>query len=164
MQDNNFPIFFYRPSPLNLSFHFQSNKKISMRKFSLMAFLIATSIFGTAQIKRIPTDNKANSDSSKHAFSTDSSILNRNVFLKELKLTREQQLKLKEIKNATSDSIDRINNDPGINEKDKKLSFRKIRMQELQTIKTLLSPEQFEKFKARLGDKRKMTIKGKQTE
>ena len=164
MQDNNFPIFFYRPSPLNLSFHFQSNMKISMRKFSLMAFLIATSILGTAQIRRIPANNKATSDSSKHALSTDSSQLDRNVFLKELNLTREQQLKLKEIKNATIDSTDRINNDPGMNEKDKKLSIRKIRMQELQTIKTLLSPVQFEKFKARLGDKRKMTIKGNLTE
>ncbi|MEI7472816.1 MAG: hypothetical protein WCJ85_11190 [Chitinophagaceae bacterium] len=129
-----------------------------------MAFLIATSILGTAQIRRIPANNKATSDSSKHALSTDSSQLDRNVFLKELNLTREQQLKLKEIKNATIDSTERINNDPGMNEKDKKLSIRKIRMQELQTIKTLLSPEQFEKFKARLGDKRKMTIKGKQTE
>ncbi len=135
-----------------------------MRKYPLLAFLLCVSFFTIAQIRRIPTPIKSNSDSNNHSFATDSTKLNRAAFLKDLNLTREQQIKLKEIKNESSASIDQINNDAGLSDKEKKISTRKIRMGELQTVKTLLSPEQFEKFKAHLNENRKRPITGNDAE
>jgi Spy/CpxP family protein refolding chaperone len=68
--------------------------------------------------------------------------------LKDLDLTREQQIKIKEIIQASKSTKDAIENNTQVTEPEKKKQLRTMQKEQLQKIQAILTPEQREKFKA----------------
>lgn len=108
----------------------------------VLVFLLSAGT-ASAQIERKPvvkadsaeTSTKADKQSRKERF-------------RELDLTREQMGKLKEIGRANKAAKDAIGNNESLTEADKKKQIRELQKAQLEKIQAILTPEQFEKFKA----------------
>ena len=68
--------------------------------------------------------------------------------LKDLDLTREQKMKLKEIREANKTAKDAIENNTQLSEQEKKKQLRTLQKEQAQKVQAILTPEQREKFKA----------------
>lgn len=68
--------------------------------------------------------------------------------MKDLDLTREQQIKMKEIIQANKSAKDAIENNTRLSDQDKKKELRELQKAQLQKLQAILTPEQREKFKA----------------
>lgn len=68
--------------------------------------------------------------------------------MKDLDLTREQKIKLKEIIQANKSAKEAIENNKLLTEPEKKKQLRTLQKEQLQKIQAILTPEQREKFKA----------------
>lgn len=118
-----------------------------MRTVLVFSVFLSITFSASAQIERkqvaMQTDssqtavknNKADNKSRKERF-------------RELDLTREQMGKLKEIGRANKAAKEAIENNESLPEADKKKQIRELQKAQLEKIQAILTPEQFEKFKA----------------
>ena len=73
---------------------------------------------------------------------------NRKDLLKELNLTREQKIKLKDIRQANMAKKEAIENNSQLSDAEKKTQLRGLQKEQAQNIQNILTDEQKEKFKA----------------
>lgn len=116
-------------------------------KIYLLAFALSVfSISASAQIERKPV---ARTDSSQ-AINADGKPdkQNRKERMKELDLTKEQKSKMKELRLSGKAAKDAIENNTQLSAAEKKKQSRELQKAQLAKMQTILTPEQFEKFKA----------------
>lgn len=110
----------------------------------LFSFLLF-SFFASAQVERKP----AKADSA----ATTSSVNKMNKQskkdrMKELDLTKEQKLKMKEIRQSGKAKRESIENNTSLTEPEKKKQLRALQIEQAQKIQEILTDEQKAKFKA----------------
>lgn len=121
--------------------------KITHMKIPTIIFtLLLTSFFASAQIERKPTVVKADSAT---AVSPNQPMdkQNRRDRLKDLDLTREQQGKLKEIRQSSQAAKQAIENNTQLTDAEKKKQLRALQKDQAQKIQSILTEEQKVKFR-----------------
>ncbi|MBL0183251.1 MAG: hypothetical protein IPP96_13505 [Chitinophagaceae bacterium] len=109
-------------------------------------FFLLPSMISVAQIERKPSPSKqADSALSQPG----NSMNNRKDLLKDLDLTREQKIKLKEIRQANMAKKEAIENNSQLSEEEKKKQFRELQKEQAKNVQAILTDEQKEKFKAK---------------
>jgi len=114
-----------------------------MKITGIVLILSLTACTSIAQIERKPA---VKADSAQTAGNTDKQ--SRKERFRELNLTREQKGKLKEAMQANKAAKEAIENNTQLTDADKKKQIRELQKAQVQKIQAILTPEQFEKFKA----------------
>ena len=118
-----------------------------MKTYIISITFLLGSLYSSAQIQRdvvakVDTISFSSSDKNKN------DKISRKDRFKELDLTREQKVKMKEIMQSGKASKDAIENNAQLSEQDKKKQLRELQKAQMQKIQGILTPEQVEKFKA----------------
>ena len=109
--------------------------------------ILFSNLISNAQIKREPAvTSKTDTISFSSANTTEK--MNRKDRLKELELTREQKIKLKEIRQSNQAAKAAIENNTGLSEEEKKKQIRTLQKEQAQKVQAILTEEQKAKFKA----------------
>lgn len=117
-----------------------------MKRFLFLLLFIQISLAAVAQIQRKPAPAVASKDSA--AISAQSPATNkRKELLKELDLSKEQKLKLRAIHQAAQAKKDAISNDDKLTEAEKKTRLRQLRMEQADSLMSILDEKQKAKFK-----------------
>ena len=74
--------------------------------------------------------------------------MSRKERFKELDLTREQKVKMKEIMQSGKAAKEAIENNTQLSDQDRKKQMRELQKSQMQKMQAILTPEQIEKFKA----------------
>lgn len=114
-----------------------------MKIKGIVLILSFTACTANAQVERKPV---VRADSAQTAGNTDKP--SRKERFRELNLTREQKGKLKEVMQANKAAKEAIENNAQLSDADKKKQIRELQMAQVQKIQAILTPEQFEQFKA----------------
>lgn len=101
----------------------------------------------SAQIERKPALIKTDSVQAVRS-GTEADQQSRKDRLKELDLSREQKMKLKEIREANKTAKEAIENNTQLTEQDKKKQLRTLQKEQAKQVQAILTPEQREKFKS----------------
>ena len=118
-----------------------------MKSSLIVLIVLLTAVTASAQIEKKSTVIKM--DSAQAAVSDNKpDNQNRKERLKELDLTREQKVKMKEIMQSGKAAKDAIENNAQLSDQDKKKQMRELQKSQMQKIQAILTPEQVEKFKA----------------
>ena len=113
----------------------------------VLLFLLA-SLFSAAQIERKPIAAVKTDSTSVASASGTNEKMNRKDRLKELDLTKEQKIKLKEIRQGNQAAKSAIENNTRLSEEEKKKQIRALQKEQAQKVQTILTEEQKAKFKA----------------
>lgn len=118
-----------------------------MRTAVVFLILSGTAFTATAQIERKPVTMQIDSSQSvvKHNKADNKSRKER---FRELDLSREQKGKLKEIGQANKAAKAAIENNESLTDVEKKKQIHALQKSSLEKIQAILTPAQFEKFKA----------------
>lgn len=109
-------------------------------------FFLLPSMISVAQIERKPSPSKQEDSALSQP---SNSMNNRKDLLKDLDLTREQKIKLKEIRQANMAKKEAIENNSQLSEEEKKKQFRELQKEQAKNVQAILTDEQKEKFKAK---------------
>lgn len=112
----------------------------------LFSFLLF-SVFASAQIERKPAITKADSASTTSS-SGKMNKQSKKDRIKDLDLTKEQKMKMREIKQSGKATKESIENNTSLSEEDKKEQLRALQIEQAQKIQEILTDEQKAKFKA----------------
>lgn len=112
----------------------------------LFSFLLFT-VFASAQIERKPAITKADSASTTSS-SGKMNKQSKKDRIKDLDLTKEQKMKMREIKQSGKSTKESIENNTSLSEEDKKQQLRALQIEQAQKIQEILTDEQKAKFKA----------------
>lgn len=115
-----------------------------MKKF-LLPVMLLLAVNAAGQIRR-PSTLKMKGDSA--VTRQDSGSPSRRDMLKELDLTKEQRQRMKVLRNEAETKKQEIDNDNTLSDIERKQRLRSLRMAQQDSISRVLTPEQFEKFKA----------------
>ena len=117
-------------------------------KISVIAFALSlVTISASAQIERKPVVAKADSaQTTGNDMKADKQ--SRKERMRELDLTREQKIKMKEIMQTNKAAKEAIESNTQLSDQDKKKQLRELQKSQMQKIQAILTPEQVEKFKA----------------
>lgn len=116
-------------------------------KIYLIAIIVSlVSISASAQIERKPTARADSSNAINADGKTDQQ--SRKDRMKELDLTREQKSKMKELRLSGKSAKDAIENNAQLTVAEKKKQLRELQKAQAEKMQTILTPEQWEKFKA----------------
>jgi Spy/CpxP family protein refolding chaperone len=119
-----------------------------MKKISILVVMVAAIFTASAQIQRNVVKKPTTTDSTqKNQATAEWQKPNRKALLKELDLTKEQKLKIKDVRSKNQADEDAINSDPKLTDDEKKQKIRQIKKQHLLQVQALLTNEQKEKFK-----------------
>lgn len=110
--------------------------------------LLFSSLISVAQIERKPFPAKQTDSIGTKPVENTMDKSNRKDILKELDLTREQKIKLKDIRQASMAKKEAIENNSQLSESEKKMQLRELQKQQAQNIQAILTEEQKEKFKS----------------
>ena len=113
----------------------------------IVLLLLLSFLFSTAQIERKSAVVKTDSTTGVSSANTNDKM-NRKDRLKELDLTREQKIKLKEIRQSNQAAKAAIENNTGLSEEEKKKQIRTLQKEQAQKVQAILTEEQKAKFKA----------------
>ena len=111
--------------------------------------LLLSSIISFAQVERKPTPAKAADSASNAPAGKKMDRSNRKDLLKDLDLSREQKIKLKEIRQGNKTKKEAIENNSQLSEDEKKKQLRELQKEQAKSIQAILTDEQKEKFKAK---------------
>lgn len=112
----------------------------------LFSFLLF-SVFASAQIERKPAITKADSASTTSS-SGKMNKQSKKDRIKDLDLTKEQKMKMREIKQSGKSTKESIENNTSLSEEEKKQQLRALQIEQAQKIQEILTDEQKAKFKA----------------
>ncbi|MBS1752437.1 MAG: hypothetical protein R2765_03985 [Ferruginibacter sp.] len=112
----------------------------------LFSFLLF-SVFASAQIERKPAITKADSASTTSS-SGKMNKQSKKDRIKDLDLTKEQKMKMREIKQSGKATKESIENNTSLSEEEKKQQLRALQIEQAQKIQEILTDEQKAKFKA----------------
>ena len=116
-----------------------------MKKYIAIVILCLTGLNITAQIQRNVVKQK--SDSTVTEPTQPKQDGSRKELLRELDLTKEQKIKMKEINQTMKLSKDAIENDTTLNENEKKEKLKVLRKEQVTKIQAILTEEQKIKFR-----------------
>ena len=120
-----------------------------MKLPGLFLILLLSSVITFAQVERVP---QAKTDSL-----SGTSIPGKKDLIKDLDLSKEQKIKLKEIRQAGKARKEGIENNSQLTEPEKKKQLRELQKEQALQVQEILTDEQKEKFKT----KRLKAMKGK---
>ena len=120
-----------------------------MKLPGLFLILLLSSVITFAQVERVP---QAKTDSL-----SGTSIPGKKDLIKDLDLSKEQKIKLKEIRQAGKARKEGIENNSQLTEPEKKKQLRELQKEQALQVQAILTDEQKEKFKT----KRLKAMKGK---
>ena len=109
--------------------------------------ILFSNLISNAQIKREPAVT-SKTDTISFSSANTNEKMNRKDRLKELELTREQKIKLKEIRQSNQAAKAAIENNTGLSEEEKKKQIRTLQKEQAQKVQAILTEEQKAKFKA----------------
>ena len=116
-----------------------------MKKYIGISLLILmTGYISLAQVQRTPVKQKT--DSSAIVIEPEKNKDSRKEMFRELDLSREQKIKMKEINQSMKASKEAIENDTTLSEREKKVKLRVLKKEQVQKIQALLTEEQKVKF------------------
>ncbi len=113
----------------------------------IVLMLLCCSFLATSQVERKPSPS-TQSDSTGN--DTNRNRLNRNRkkdLIKDLDLSREQKIKLKELRQSNMAKKETIENNLQLNDQDKKRQLHSLQKEQAQNIQAILTDEQKAKFK-----------------
>ena len=113
--------------------------------FLLVALMIMISYASMAQLQRTPVKQK--NDSSVVEPAAEKNKDSRKEMFRELDLTREQKIKMKEINQSMKASKEAIENDTTLSETEKKTKLKALKKEQVQKIQAILTEEQKTKFR-----------------
>ena len=117
-----------------------------MKKYiSIVVLFSLISILSQAQVQRTPAKQKT--DSAAVVTDTVKDKKSKKEILKELDLSREQKVKLKELNQSMKASKEALENDTTLTEADKKAKLKVLKKEQAQKIQALLTEEQKIKFR-----------------
>ena len=116
-----------------------------MKKYIGISLLILmTGYISLAQVQRTPVKQKT--DSSAIVIEPEKNKDSRKEMFRELDLSREQKIKMKEINQSMKASKEAIENDTALSETEKKAKLRALKKENIQKIQAILTEEQKIKF------------------
>lgn len=119
----------------------------------LLAFALFTSVsFSQIQRKVKPAAIK---DSGAVA-DVNNDKSGRKEMMEELNLTKEQKIKMKEIRKVGKEQRDNIDSDDKLTADQKQMKLHELRREQLQKVQAILTPEQNERIKAMRQSKTKI--------
>ena len=116
-----------------------------MKKYIGIAVILLISIAGSAQIQRTVVKQKTDTVSSEPV--AEKTRGERKEIFKELNLTREQKIKMKDLNQFMKASKDEIDNDASLTEEQKKEKLRALRKAQITKIQGILTEEQKIKYR-----------------
>lgn len=116
-----------------------------MKKYIVIAVLIIFSSTSFAQIQRTVVKQKPDSTASEQRVEKKDG--SRKEMFRELNLTKEQKIKLKEINQSMKASKESLEKDAALSETEKKEKLKKLKKEQAEKIKAILTDEQKIKFK-----------------
>ncbi len=119
----------------------------------LILVLLFSSIISLAQVERVPA-KQADSVINKSAVNTKDKPGKKDL-VKELDLSREQKIKIKEIRQSGKAKKDAIENNDQLSASEKKTQLREQQKEQAKNIQAILTEEQKEKFKTKRQEARK---------
>ena len=119
----------------------------------LILVLLFSSIISLAQVERVPA-KQADSVINKSAVNTKDKPGKKDL-VKELDLSREQKIKIKEIRQSGKAKKDAIENNDQLSTSEKKTQLREQQKEQAKNIQAILTEEQKEKFKTKRQEARK---------
>jgi hypothetical protein len=126
-----------------------------MKKLSVLIVFsfIVTSSF--AQVERksnhsVKTDSVKHNTVSKH----DSDGVNKRQMMKDLNLSKEQKIKLKEARQANKAKKEAIENDAKLSNEEKEAQLKALHQEQAKNTMNILNEEQKEKIKRKLKEKK----------
>ena len=126
-----------------------------MKVPGLILVLLFSSIISFAQIERKTSRAKQTDSVGNTPVENTMDKSSRKDMLKELNLTREQKIKLKEIRQTNMAKKEAIENSSQLSESEKKTQLRGLQKEQAQNIQAILTDEQKEKFRSiRQGTKK----------
>ncbi len=115
-----------------------------MKKTIGLLLLLFVAFNSSAQVKRISAKQSKDSTQKKKDIGDK---LSKKEALKELNMTDDQKSKVKELMKANKAAKKTIEDDSSLSGEQKKEKIKQLRIAQMQKMKTVLSPEQIEKFK-----------------
>jgi Spy/CpxP family protein refolding chaperone len=119
-----------------------------MKMLLIFLSLILFAITSSAQVERKPVNINKTDTVQAAETGNKADKQSRRDRMKELDLTREQRIKMKELMQANKVARASIENNPQLSEPEKKKQLRELQRQQAQKIQAILTPEQLAKFKA----------------
>ncbi len=119
-----------------------------MKKGTL--FLVSTliSLLSMAQVQRTGTPSrKTDSVATTQGVNNAGNDMNKKKMMRELDLTKEQKIKLKEVRQANKAKQESISNDDKLTPEQKDAKMRELRKAQAQNMQGILNEEQKEKMK-----------------
>ena len=113
----------------------------------LILVLLFSSLLSLSQIERKPAPAMQTDSVSSNTGSNKMDRSEKKELLKELDLTKEQKIKLKEIRQASMAKKEAIENNNQLSETERKTKLRELQKEQAQNIQAILTNEQKEKFK-----------------
>jgi Spy/CpxP family protein refolding chaperone len=118
-----------------------------MKKGVLFVGLLLLSFFSFAQIERKPSPVKQNDSLANKSGQFNEEENNRKKMMKELNLTREQAVKMKELHRANREKKDAIVNNDKLTNEERKSQLRALQKELFQNTLAILNDEQKQKLK-----------------
>lgn len=117
-----------------------------MKKYSSIVVLFTLiSFLSQAQVQRAPVKQRTDSVTTTAKIEKDNK--SKKEIFKELDLSREQKVKLKELNQSMKASKEALENDTALTEADKKAKLKVLKKEQAQKIQALLTEEQKIKFR-----------------
>lgn len=117
-----------------------------MKKYiGISLLMLITGYVSLAQVQRTPVKQKT--DSSAIVTEPGKNKDSRKEMFRELNLSREQKIKMKEINHSMKASKEAIENDTALSETEKKAKLRALKKENIQKIQAILTEEQKIKFR-----------------
>ena len=117
-----------------------------MKKYSSIVVLFTLiSFLSQAQVQRAPVKQRTDSVTTTAKIEKDNK--SKKEIFKELDLSREQKVKLKELNQSMKASKEALENDTTLTEADKKAKLKALKKEQAQKIQALLTEEQKIKFR-----------------
>lgn len=119
-----------------------------MKTPGLISLFLFSSIISFAQVERKPAPSKQ-ADSTMSQSGNAANSNSRKDMIRELDLSREQKIKLKEIREAGKSKKEAIENNGQLSEEEKKKQLRALQKEQAKNIQAILTDEQKEKFRTK---------------
>jgi periplasmic protein CpxP/Spy len=120
-----------------------------MKASGLILVILSSSIISFAQVERKPAPAKQADSVAGNQVAAGADKASRKDLMKDLNLTRDQKIKLKEIRENGKAKKEAIENNSQLTEPEKKTRLRELQKEQAKSIQAILTDEQKEKFKAK---------------
>ena len=122
-------------------------KLVKMKFPGLFLILLFSSLVSFAQIERKPSPAKSTDSVFSGPGGNKMQRSSRKDMIRELDLTREQKIKLKDMRQANMAKKEAIENNSQLSDPEKKMQLRELQKAQAQNMQAILTELQKEKFK-----------------